>query len=403
MTDRSAVDTIRGYFYQFDLSILSLLLLPNPSDSVEIECVEDIDIRTASDATAVQCKYYAKTDYNHSVIKEAVMHMATHFNEVKAGTKQKMSYVIRGHYASGQDKLNAGIDVEFLKKHFLTYTVKKVEHQHHLKLGLSDADLKSFLALLKVDINAPEFEKQFQDVLAQLKAAFSCSSFSAEFFYYNNALRVIRELSVKSSAADRRVTKKEFLEKIDTSSVLFNEWFVEKRGKKLHLAALRAEYFTELNISPFERFFLVEVDAANYVRADLKDLVFIISKKWSKLSTREPNPFCPYLFIHGIADDELLALKKELSVEGFKFIDGHDFQGADFSTSSIVQKASHNNGIKIKVLNSMSNLKETLDSLTKTRKLYQFHLGQSYFDYSNLSVGHVKIQVGQTSDIIGII
>lgn len=96
MTDRSAVDTIRGYFYQFDMSIRSVLNLTNDTDSISIECIEDIDLRTASDVTAVQCKYYAKSEYNHSVIKEAVMYMLSHFKEVKAGTKPKISYVIRG-------------------------------------------------------------------------------------------------------------------------------------------------------------------------------------------------------------------------------------------------------------------------------------------------------------------
>lgn len=33
MIDRSAVDTIRGYFYQFDLTILSVLQLTSPDDS----------------------------------------------------------------------------------------------------------------------------------------------------------------------------------------------------------------------------------------------------------------------------------------------------------------------------------------------------------------------------------
>lgn len=125
MTDRSAVDTIRGYFYQFDLSILSALQLTLPDDSVEIECTEDIDIRTATDVTATQCKYYAKTEYNHSVIKDAVKHMVSHFKESLAGTKPKVFYSIKGHYASGQEKLDGGIDVDFLKKHFLTYSEGK--------------------------------------------------------------------------------------------------------------------------------------------------------------------------------------------------------------------------------------------------------------------------------------
>ena len=75
MSDRSAVDTIRGYFYQFDYSILSLLQLAEPDGSIAVECIEDVDIRTVTEDRAVQCKYYAGTEYNHSVIKLAVMAM----------------------------------------------------------------------------------------------------------------------------------------------------------------------------------------------------------------------------------------------------------------------------------------------------------------------------------------
>jgi hypothetical protein len=403
MTDRSAVDTIRGYFYQFDLSILSVLQLASLDDSVEIECIEDIDIRTATDITATQCKYYAKTEYNHSVIKDAVKHMVSHFKESLAGTKPKVLYSIKGHYASGQEKLDGGIDVEFLKKHFLTYTKEKVTYCHHIELGLSDAELEEFLKRLSIDVRAKEFDEQLREVVETLHAIFGGSSFSAEYFFYNNALAVIREMSINAAPADRSITKREFLARVNTSSVLFNEWFVEKKGKKAHLAALRKEYFTELNVSPFERFFLVEVETDSYIRGDLKDLFLELSKKWAKLSAREPSPFCPYIYVHGVPDSELLALKRELSAEGFKLIDGHDFQGADFSCHSITQKATHGNGIKIKVLNTLSNVEQTINSITKTRRIYQFHLGNCYYEYDNPAVRHVKIQVERLSDVKSII
>jgi hypothetical protein len=403
MTDRSAVDTIKGYFYQFDMSILSVLDLANDTDDISIECIEDIDLHTASDMTAIQCKYYAKSEYNHSAIKETVKYMLSHFKGFKDGIKPKISYVIRGHYNSGQEKLPTSIDVEFLKKNFLTYTTKKIERYHHTELDLDDADLTEFLGLLTLDINALEFDEQFHKIISQLQAVFKCTPFSAEFYYYNNALRIIKELAIKSNPADRTITKKGFLERINTSSILFNEWFVQKKGKKLHLDALRKEYFTALNVSPFERFFLVEIDPTSYIRTELKDLFFILSKKWSKTSKLGPASFCPYIFVQGISVDEILALKNELRAEGFKFIDGHDYQGADFSTDSIAQKATHSNGIKIKILNTLSNLEETVNSIKKTRKIYQFHLGQSYFEYESPSISHVKIQVEQLSDIKGVI
>lgn len=407
MTDRSAVDTIRGYFYQFDLSILSVLQLTSPDDSVEVECIEDIDIRTATDVTATQCKYYAKTEYNHSVIKDAVKHMVSHFKESLEGRKPKVSYSIKGHYASGHEKLDCSIDIDFLKKHFLTYSEgkgeKKVTRCHHSELGLSDADLEEFLKCLTIDIRAKDFDKQYREVIEAIRSIFGGSPFSAEYFYYNNALAVIRELSIKPTPADRTITKKEFLERINTSAILFNEWFVKRKGKKAHFAALRKEYFTELNVSPHERFFLVEVDDGLYFRSDLKDLFFELSRKWAKLTAREPSPFCPYVYVHGISDSELLALKRELSAEGFKLIDGHDFQGAEFSAHSITQKATHGNGIKIKILNTLPNVEQTLDAVTTTRRIYQFHLGSCYFEYDKPAVRHVKIQVEQLSDIKSII
>jgi hypothetical protein len=186
--------------------------------------------------------------------------------------------------------------------------------------------------------------------------------------------------------------------------VLFNEWFVRKKGEKAHFAALRKEYFSGLNLSPFERFFLVEVDPGTLVRSDLKDVLHTLSKKWSKTTRRDGNSsFCPYVYVHGLPADELVALKKELTTEEFGFIDGYDFHGADFSVKSIARPATHDNGIKLKVLNSIADLAATVGTVKKTREVYQFHLGQSYFDPANEAVKHVQIQLQKLTDIKAII
>lgn len=404
MTDRSAVDTIRGYFYQFDYSILKVLQLSNHDDSITVECIEDVDIHTATEVTAVQCKYYAGTEYNHSVIKPAVMFMLSHFKKIKDDGRPLVKYSLRGHYSSGQHKLPLSIDVAFLKQHFLTYSEKKVERRHHEELGLSDDDLAEFLSVLSIDINAASFEDQFAEITRVLQTAYGCTPFEAEYFYYNNALALTRELSIQSLPANRTITKKAFIERSDTSGVLFNEWFVRKKGEKAHFSALKKEYFSCLNLSPFERFFLIEVDLKTFVRSDLKEVLHLLSKKWSKTSKRDGNSsFCPYVYVHGLPNDELVALKKELATEEFGFIDGYDFQGADFSLKSIVKRATHDNGIKLKVLNSITDLGETVGGITKTREVYQFHLGNSYFDPANEAIKHVQIQLKNLTDIKAII
>lgn len=197
MTDRSAVDTIRGYFYQFDYSILKVLQLSNHDDSIAVECIEDVDIRTATEVTAVQCKYYAGTEYNHSVIKPAVMFMLSHFKEIRDDGRPLVKYLLRGYYSSGQHKLALPIDVAFLKQHFLTYSEKKVVRLHHDELGLSDADLTDFLSLLDIDVNAASFENQFAQVIRELQTAYRCTPFEAEYFYYNLMLRTDQAVGIQ--------------------------------------------------------------------------------------------------------------------------------------------------------------------------------------------------------------
>jgi hypothetical protein len=404
MTDRSAIDTIRGYFYQFDYSILRVLQLPDADDSIAVECIEDVDIRTATEVTAVQCKYYSGTEYNHSVIKPAVRYMLSHFKAIRDEGKPVVRYSLRGHYCAGQHKLTLPIDVAFLKQHFLTYSERKVECRHYEELCLSNADLAEFLSVLDVDINAASFEDQFAQVIRELQTAYCCTPFTAEYFYYNNALALMRDLSIQPLPANRIITKRAFLERSDTSSVLFNEWFVRKKGEKAHFAALRKEYFAGLNLSPFERFFLVEVDPATLVRSDLKDVLHLLSKKWSKTTKRDGNSsFCPYVYVHGLPADELVGLKKELATEGFGFIDGYDFYGADFNVKSIAKAATHDNGIKLKVLNSIADLAATVGAVTMTREVYQFHLGKCYFEPANKAVKHVQIQLQKLTDIKAII
>ncbi|MFK7782222.1 hypothetical protein [Psychroserpens sp.] len=103
---RSAVDTIKGYYYyQFDLTVLKLLQAKTANNEITIENTEDVDIHTATESTAVQCKYYAKTEYNHSVIAKTIRQMLTHFSDLKKSNGTFIKYNLYGHYKTGQNKL----------------------------------------------------------------------------------------------------------------------------------------------------------------------------------------------------------------------------------------------------------------------------------------------------------
>lgn len=403
MTDRTAIDTIKGYFYQFDYAIIKLLELEQDSETIIVEGIEDVDINTATEATAVQCKYYAKTEYNHSVIAKPIRLMLNHYNHVKNGTKQKMNYKLYGYFESGQNKLTSPINSTFLKEKFLTYTKNDIKHFHHGDLNLSDSDLDEFLSMLIIDITALEYQAQLSKISTLLMQQFNCNAFEAEHFYYNNALRIIKDISVEGNIIKRKISKKDFLSKINFKRVLFNDWFIKYKGENRLFSELRKQYFTNLNVSPFERFFIIEIPSTNYLRSDLKELIFTISKKWSKLSKREEHPFCPYLYLHNISQKELLEIKRELFSEGFKFLDGFDFSGAHFNPKSITNKINYTNNIKLKILNELNYIDLTLNEISKTKEIYQFYITNSFFNTNYTNIKQVKIQVSKLTNIKEII
>src|SRR5690606_11670577 len=158
MTDRTATDTIKGYFYQFDLSILTLLELKDENHQITVEGIEDIDINNATVETAVQCKYHSKTEYNHSVIAKPIRLMLNHFREVLNGKEKKVKYNYYGHFKSGQYKLITPITLDFLKNNLLTYSKAKKEYKHYDELNLTYKDLLDFLNQLEININAKSYE-----------------------------------------------------------------------------------------------------------------------------------------------------------------------------------------------------------------------------------------------------
>jgi len=403
MKDRSAVDTIKGYFYQFDYAIHKLLKQTDENNLVTIEGIEDVDIETVTETTAIQCKYYANQEYNHSLIGKPIRFMLSHFMDLKLAGKPTIKYLLFGHYKTGQHKLRVPFDIDFLKNHFLTYTEKKVNHVFHSENSINDSDLSEFLNLLTVDIHAKDYDIQFNEILTEIQNVLSCDKFEAEYYFYNNALNEIRILAKDKDISKRKITKKQFLQNINKKEILFNKWFLELKGRKAYLKDLKDKYFRTLNRSPFERFFIIDLPTS-FDKDELKDLILVISKKYSNLKKNEPQTYCPYLFLNNINNNDLINIKRDLQQENYIFIDGYDFQDADFSANSITKKADFNNKIQIKFVNSTSDL----DSIfrfnnRKTKEIYLFYFNNPFYRTSLSSVKHVNIQISKLNEIKEII
>lgn len=393
--ERDAVDTITGYYYQFDYYILQLIGLSNDNDTVTIEGIEDVDICDENELVAVQCKYYAKTEYNHSVIAKPIRLMLKDY--VSRTHQKNIRYKLYGKYQSGHDKYPEALNVDFAKKHLFTYKEKNVLHMLHNELSLTDGDIEGFLSQLDVDINAEDYSIQQEKVINELEKVFQCSNFEAEYYYYNNALRLVKEIATKQVVGDRVISKREFLDRINSKKMLFDKWYLQFKGIREYCAEIKKQYFSPRNVSPYERFFLIECDKV-INDAKLLSLIIKVSKNWSKLSKREVRPFCPYIYLNGISEERLIVLKKKLQQEDIRLLDGYDFLGADFSVASIIRRANAENNVKIKIINNLEELDAVLINALGTKEIYHFYLNEPFYDNNqNLCYG---IQISSTEDII---
>ncbi len=356
MNSRSANMVIKGYFYQFDYSIVQILSAKNKDTTVLIEGSEDIDISDGADEQLIQCKYYEETEYNHSVIKFAVIQMLHHFHSSGCQLSQELQYQIYGHYKGGQEKLPETIDLPFLKKNFLTHK-KETLHEVHTELGINDNQLVKFLSLLKINIQAKSYNDQQEEIKRLLMSQIrGCSLEDVQTFYYPNAINKIRELAIQKNEEDRQITKYQFLEVINKKERVFQAWLIQKFGDDAYAKAIKKTHFTfqSTKIPKVSRIFVIDVTGELEV-AKICGLLITISRKFSHIEhtrTLDKDRFCPYILLRGVTPDELIELKNQLQRYDTKFIDGHTYKGALFSPDILVAPPTKENLIKLKFIPS---------------------------------------------------
>jgi hypothetical protein len=396
--DRSAIDTIRGYCYQFDKSILAVLSLKNDADSIKVEGIEDVDIKKDSDITAVQCKYYEKTPYNHSVIAKPIRLMLKHFSKNRNLVGK---YYLFGHFKDGQNKLPTNITINFLKDKFLTFTKNKVTYQEHLTLSLSDNDLEEFLEKLILENNAKSFDEQYEQVIKELISIFNCTIEEATHYYYNTAFSIITKLGCNHK--NRVITKSEFISKLSKTKALFNIWLYKYKGRKQYLTKLKSDLFARnLNTQPYDRFFILDASSSN-TNTEVIDCIYAIQKNWANLSKRISSPYSPYLHIYGKNKDTLLSIKKQIYNEGLVFSDGYNFKGSSFCVSTVTEAKTDRN-IFFQYIETKDDLLAAVSSAKSRVEVYQFFTNENELNLKfDGNIKNTKLQVLNFEDIRDIV
>lgn len=392
---RSAEKTIKGYYYQFDYSIIKVLELPDDNDTICIEGVEDVDITDESNVIFHQCKCYESSEYVHSKITPAIRQMLCHYAQNKS---KGFHYHLYGTFQSGQEKF-PGVSLSFIKNNVCTYTKNKAPHVLYDELSLNDSDLNDFIFHLTIDVNAKSYLEQEKKVIDTVCSVLGCSIQEANL-YYCNALYQIKQLATQNNESDRTISKAEFINAIKTVDTQFEMWLLHKNGVDKFAKAIKKKYFSDYNISPYSRFFIIEVDNKISI-AEIKTAILHIAKKYSKLRKRDTPKFSPFFCFCGINDANLIDLKKQLSRDNVVFTDGYNFRGAEFDAHSIAKKPTNEHPIMLRIIDNVDFLESVYELCESTIEIYQFYRVTSL--YENSEHKHIKIPFENINDIVQMI
>jgi hypothetical protein len=346
MSTRSAEATIKGYYYQFDTSILKLLELNNDADSITVEGIEDIDINTATDAETIQCKYLSKPKFINSSVREPIILMLDHC--IKPTTPNHLIFALYAHF-NDEPPGEHTIDLDKIKT-ILNYTENGMKKCHYLDNSITDNQLNNFLTRFKL-IFGQEFKNQQLQVMQKLKTKFSCTDFEADTHFYNNALRIILDKAIIPDATQRQITKSQFLTAIDCRKKLFNIWYIKLRSKKEYLKSVKVNLRASKALLPSRsKYLFIGSDILNNNNSELPFNSFIqnIIDKYYKLNSALRNAK-PVTLIIDCDKDTLLGFKKGLINNNIPFNDGYEeieFNTDFFNSEPIINTTRNNTKIQ---------------------------------------------------------
>lgn len=346
MNTRSADATIKGYYYQFDTTILRLLDLLNPNDFIVVEGIEDIDINTATDTTTLQCKYLSKPKFSNSVVREPIILMLDHFMN-NLPTKN-LNYILYAHFESETPGSEPLVDLKKLKE-ILTYREKKIEKHYEIENKISDVILREFIKNFTMSFGI-EFYTQQNLVLSKLRKEFSCTEIEADIHFYNNALRIVFDKAIKKKQNERKISRRDFLQATDCRKQLFNEWYIKIRSKKEYSKSIIQELKSTkaLDASKAKMFVIGKnILCANNIGLPISSFIKELVDKYYKVNSSLRNAK-PLTFILDCDPETLNQIKIDLIENEVIFNDGYEsikFSGVIFNKDPIINTTS--NGVKI--------------------------------------------------------
>lgn len=393
--ERVADSTIRGFLYQFNVTLEQILKTPNGKIQIE-GIVEDIDIIQGQNTTAIQCKYHESGGkFSLASIRKPILQMLK--TECSKGYDSNISYVL---YAYFQD-LKSGIqhftteDLDNILKTTdenlivsyianiieiddseINLLIKKKRKQKADKSRIKEFILeKNFDYELKFDpesfVSKFKFTigKQLQNLQIELCKLLinSSSAFSKKDIIdivYPNAIQMIADISTRRD--DSRFISRDnllkSLEQIKTTAI--TRWTRELISYKQLLKSMKNQLHMNLNKNHQNRLFILK--ASNFDDFDSQIVTFL--KDFCELYCYKPQLHIPATFcILDYGKDEIDDIITRLYKFYIPVEDG--FKGNEFFPESFFREPifNHKENIMEFRLRLCTDNKNFIDALKRNK------------------------------------
>lgn len=382
ITDRTASDTIKGFLYQFQKTLIEVLNADDHSIITVEGIIEDIDIATHDGTTAIQCKYHESTSrFTLSSIYKPLLLMMVHYLTYHTPT---ISYKLFLHF-SGDNSNARTIDCDALTEIFYS----KDKSLRELIVQVKDyINLDDFLTSFSIEFG-PSFDELKQQVISSFENN-GISKKDAEDLAYPNAIHIIASKSIMHESNERTITKNWLIGKLkETKVTLLTRWTRELATKKSLFKALRNQLKTNLNYNDRARCFFI--NSEGYADFETNVVRFIKDFK-SKYHCKPSHLQTPIFCIHTDLD-VFHSIQKRLREVGIKMVDGYSgtyFNISDLFRDPIVQGRGTSRKVEfdIRIVHWVSNGQVLRERVTEDVYL----IGQDCFglQYSGVNIYHLE-------------
>ena len=308
MNNRSAGASIKGYDYQFLHTIIDILECDSDTYECTVEGIEDFDIEKDAEKDLIQYKYHEEQKFTNSKVAKPISLMFKHFlNNQNEFINYKLFIYLK----------DENLDEREVTVTSITDILKIKESREILSdttTAINKEEIDDLYEMIEKFIQKFSWKstKNYNDlqnsIINSFETDFSLTMEESKIIYLANAMRIINYLAIQSEEVNRKITKRDFLSKLDSyKDNLYTSFLLRNKGFN-ELSKIIKKKKNILNIKKDTSNYVLQVNNIN--RDRINNLIISIVNKFTVKGNK--STYKPLTIIINCEFEKYKNFKKEL-------------------------------------------------------------------------------------------